>query len=69
MHVLPNPFMFNPESRPRFDQEALFEAITEAMEPAPAFLSDPSPEYLRAVDLKPIVEVLFGASADPRRAA
>lgn len=30
------------------------------IEPAPAFLSDPRPEYLSATDMMPVLEVLAG---------
>ena len=33
-------------------------AFMEAIEPLPAFIADPSPEYLTAVELMPIVELL-----------
>lgn len=35
-------------------------AFMEALEPPPAFLLNPSPEYLRANDLMPVLAVLAG---------
>jgi hypothetical protein len=35
-------------------------AFLEAIEPAPAFLSEPQPEYLAAIDLIPVLTVLAG---------
>lgn len=54
MTALPNPFMPPPPTEFVLDVAAFMEAI----EPAPAFLSDPSPEYLTAAELVPIVELL-----------
>jgi hypothetical protein len=34
------------------------DAFWEAIEPAPLCISDPSPEFMTAVELMPIVEVL-----------
>lgn len=35
-------------------------AFMEAIEPPPAFLGNPSPEYLNATDLMPVLAVLAG---------
>lgn len=51
-----SPFITAPEHRFVLDETAFLEAI----EPAPAFLSAPSPAFLRAVELMPIVEILAG---------
>lgn len=37
-----------------FDPDAFMDAI----EPAPAFLNDPSPEYLTATQIMPLLDVL-----------
>jgi hypothetical protein len=49
-----NPWMPPPPREFVLDESAFLEAI----EPAPLFLSDPSPEYLTAAELMPLVEVL-----------
>lgn len=49
-----SPFITEPDSRFVLDVDAFIAAI----EPAPAFLSDPSPEYLRAAELMPVLAVL-----------
>jgi hypothetical protein len=46
-----NPFVTTP-----FELDV--DAFMAAIEPAPAFLRDPSPEFLTAIEFKPIVEVL-----------
>lgn len=51
---LPNPFV--PEGATPFVLDV--EAFMAAIEPAPLFLRDPSPEFLTAGELAPIVEVL-----------
>jgi hypothetical protein len=51
---LPNPFEFDAPSQFVLDVNAFLDAIM----PPPVFLSDPSPEYMTAVELMPIVEVL-----------
>lgn len=53
MPELPNPFITAPAP---FTLDV--DAFMEAIEPAPLFISDPSPEYMTALDLMPIVEVL-----------
>lgn len=50
----PSPFITEPDNRFVLDVEAFMEAI----EPAPSFLSEPSPEYLRAAELMPVLKVL-----------
>jgi hypothetical protein len=55
---LPNPFVYFPENRFVLDEDVFAAAI----EPSPAFLAAPRPEYLRAVELMPIVEVLMAHS-------
>lgn len=56
MPELPNPWIPEVVSNKRFvlDEQAFIEAI----EPWPKFLNDPSPEYLKATELKPILEIL-----------
>lgn len=49
-----SPFITEPHRRFVLDEEAFAAAI----EPAPKFLRDPSPSYMTAVELMPIVEVL-----------
>jgi hypothetical protein len=56
MTTMPNPFEFTPEqSRFVLDEEAFMIALGD---PPPVFLTDPSPEFLSATDLLPIVEIL-----------
>ena len=55
MTILPNPFLTSP-----FDETAVLRAIADELDPPPAFLSDPSQEYLQAIDIMPIVEILQG---------
>jgi hypothetical protein len=56
--ALPNPFCELSQSTdafPRgFDPNKFFAEI----EPAPKFLSNPSPEYLQAAEIMPLLEVL-----------
>ncbi len=54
MSALPNPFITDNEHRFVLDEKAFMAAI----EPAPAFLSDPTREYLMATEISPIVDVL-----------
>ncbi|HEX7881938.1 MAG TPA: hypothetical protein VF499_04280 [Afipia sp.] len=49
-----SPFITEPDSRFVLDVDAFMAAI----EPAPKFLSDPSPEYLRAAEIVPVLKVL-----------
>lgn len=52
MDKLPNPFMTG------FDESRLLEALAAELDPSPAFIRDPSEDYLRAVEIMPIVEIL-----------
>lgn len=56
---MPTPMPQSPfitDDQPRFVlDEAAFMA---AIEPAPLFIADPSPQYMRAADIMPIVQVL-----------
>jgi hypothetical protein len=45
----------SPERAFEPDQEAM---LSEMLELAPKFLSNPSPEYMRATEIMPIVKVL-----------
>jgi hypothetical protein len=55
MTPLPNPFMTDEPKRGFvLDEEAFFDAI----EPPPKFLRNPSPQYMTAIELMPIVEIL-----------
>lgn len=54
-----SPFITDPENRFVLDEAAFMAAI----EPAPLFIRDPSPEYMSARDLMPIVEVIAGRAA------
>ena len=56
MNALPNPFIVDPERRFVLDERSFMTAI----EASPAFLLNPSREYLAAVELRPIVDVLAG---------
>lgn len=49
---LPNPWI--PEQCFTLDEQRFFEAI----EPNPLFIDNPSDEYLTAIELIPIVEIL-----------
>lgn len=51
-----SPFITDPDNRFVLDEEQ-FLIDTE---PAPAFLSAPRPEYLRAAELVPVLAVLAG---------
>jgi hypothetical protein len=54
MLKLPNPWITNPDRRFTLDEDAFMDAI----EPAPAFIRAPRPEYLAAVEIMPIVELI-----------
>ena len=54
MTNLPNPFL-PPSSQFVLDEDAFLAALGD---PPPIFLADPSPDYLTATDLLPIVELL-----------
>jgi hypothetical protein len=58
--ALPNPFMsITPEvSKSSTSFRLNEEAFLVAIDPAPKFLSDPSHEYMTAIELMPIVEIL-----------
>ncbi|WP_407146291.1 hypothetical protein [Bradyrhizobium sp. ORS 86] len=49
-----SPFVTDPDHRFVLDEEAFMAAV----EPAPVFLSAPRPEFLRAAELMPIVEII-----------
>lgn len=51
-----SPFVTEPDARFVLDVDAFLAEI----EPAPAFLSNPAPDFLRATDLMPIVEIIRG---------
>lgn len=55
-HLPPSPFITEPDNRFVLD-EGLFMAEVAEM---PAFLVNPSPEYLAAVDILPVLRVLAG---------
>lgn len=56
MPELPNPFMTENTDFPRgFDVEA-FMAVVELA--PPKFLADPSPEYLTAIEIVPVLAVM-----------
>lgn len=58
---LPNPWIPDQPSRFVLD-EAKFEAALQSpepeSEPAPLFLRDPSPEFMSAAFMKPLIDVL-----------
>lgn len=54
MNALPNPFII--ESKFVLDEEAFLNDL----EPLPAFLIDPSPKYLEASEIIPVLKVLAG---------
>lgn len=57
MDKLPiSPFIFEPDQRFVLDVDRFLSDI----EPSPSFLSAPRREYLDAITLRPIVEVLAG---------
>jgi hypothetical protein len=60
MAALPNPFILEPDQRFSLDIDAFIAAI----DPPPVFLQAPRPEYLRAAEIMPIVE-LIGTYARP----
>lgn len=49
-----SPFITEPDNRFVLDEEAFMAAI----EPAPAFIENPSPDYLRAAEIQPVLRVL-----------
>lgn len=51
----PNPFITYSENRFVLDEEAFMREIE-----LPAFLEDPSQDYLKACELTPILEILQG---------
>lgn len=53
-HLPPSPFVTEPDRRFVLDVDAFMAEI----EPAPKFLSDPSPDYLRATEIVPVLKVL-----------
>lgn len=58
----PSPFLFDPDNRFVPDEDRLFVEIVggSEAEPMPSFLSDPRPEYLKAVEIVSILEILAG---------
>jgi hypothetical protein len=54
MADLPNPFMYDSQRQFEPDMEALLAEI----EPPPAFLASPRPEYLQATEIMPILQLL-----------
>lgn len=57
MNALPNPFILEQSDFPRgFDVEAFMNDL----EPLPAFLISPRPEYLKAAEIIPVLKVLAG---------
>ena len=62
--ILPNPFVFEPVE-PDLERFVIDEADFMAMietpdDPLPAFLSDPSPEYMSAMEIIPLLKMLAG---------
>lgn len=55
-HLPPSPFLADADARFVLDVERFLTDI----EPEPSFLRAPRPEYLRAVELMPIVEIIRG---------
>jgi hypothetical protein len=53
-----SPFVTDLEHRFVLDQDAFMAAI----EPAPAFLADPRPAYLRACEIEEILQVIRSAA-------
>lgn len=55
---LPNPFFINPDNRwdSLYSEADLWKAIFD--DPLPAFLADPSPEYMQATEIEQILGVL-----------
>lgn len=51
-----SPFITEPDRRFVLDEDRFLADIAEL----PAFLVNPSPEYLSAIDIMPIVEILAG---------
>ena len=62
MKTLPNPFCFieTDENPDRFEHHFDEKEFMAAIEPGPLFIENPSPEYLKAVDLIPLLAVLAG---------
>ena len=60
MTALPNPFMAVPDRPSQFDEQAILQAIADELDPPPAFISDPSEDYLMATDFSPIRDILQG---------
>jgi hypothetical protein len=56
MNNLPNPWIDPALVDHRFVLDV--DAFVAAIEQPPLFLSDPSPEYLRAAQIMPVLEVL-----------
>jgi hypothetical protein len=57
MTLLPlSPFITEPDRRFVLDEDQFMAEVEEL----PAFLSAPSPEYLRAADIMPVLKVLAG---------
>lgn len=54
-----SPFITEPENRFVLDEAAFMAAI----EPPPSFIDNPSRDYMKATELRPIVEVLAGYTA------
>jgi hypothetical protein len=55
----PSPFITNPDARFVLDERAFVSAI----EPSPLFLRDPSPEFMSARELMPIVAIIADYAA------
>ena len=53
-----SPFIYEPDRRFVLDEQRFMNDIVPIG--MPAFLADPSPQYLDAIQLRPIVEVLAG---------
>lgn len=48
----PNPFMIERQFEPDLEK------LADAIDPPPLFLGDPSPEFMTAVEILPLLEVL-----------
>ena len=59
-NLLPNPFI-DPDRRFNLDEDALAAAIDP--DDLPAFIVSPSPEYLAATEIEPILKMIFQRSA------
>jgi hypothetical protein len=55
---VPSPFIVDPEHRFVLDEAAFMEALD-----LPAFIASPSPEYIAAAEIEPLLRELFAGVA------